>query len=510
MQGLYDVKSIDAEWRPAPAQTFDLDTGRPSRIVVFGGDWVGLTTAAGLASFGHLVVAVDIDEARIDRLSRGDLQGLQEPGLAECVRAQIAAGRLSFCTDAGDALPDARLIFLAVSDGAPDDGSAATDKIDDAARRLAAALQAPVPVVIQSMVPAGTARRVQALLQTSLADPRATATVLVCPSFMRRGSALADFGAPSRIVVGDDSLDDTARRTLLEACKPMIDAGAAVVTMDTRSAELSKPSANAMLAARVSSMNEIAAIATATGADIEKVREGIGSDRRIGTAFLRAGMGYGGPGLAQGVSLLRETARQRNVRADLLLAIERVNDRQQCWAFAALRRDVGSQQALRALHVAVWGLAFKPGTNDVVQAPGLVLIDRLVRAGVTVTLFDPVVQAAARSGVAVHRRIFWARSAEQALAGADVLMLAADWAEFVDVDPAVVGGALRLQTVYDCRNALDAQRWAAAGLRVVQVGRPTHLAAKPVGRRPKNDEVPVVEVECSPTRLASDPFGLAA
>ncbi len=482
------------------------------RIVVFGCGRVGLTTAAGFAGFGNAVIAVDIDAALVSRLSCGDFEGMYEPGLAECVRKQVTAGRLRFTSDAEGAVPGAQLIFVAVGVSARSDGSVDSSAVDAVAHLLAVSANAAVPVVIQSTVPAGTAKRTRALLQASLTDPLASAAVLVCPAFMRQGSALADFVAPARIVVGDDSPDGAACRTLLQACTPMIEGGAAVLKMDTRSAELSKQAANAMLAARISFMNEIAAIATATGADIEKVCQGIGSDRRIGMACLRPGLGYGGLSLARDVAALRETARQHNVRADLLLATERVNDRQRCWAFRALRRDFGPQPELRGLRVAVWGLTFKPGSDDIRNAPSLVLIERLVRAGVTVVLFDPVALVEAQIKIAAHRRIAWARSAEQALDGADVLMLVTDWPEFADFDPTVAFTALRLRTVYDCRNALDEKRWVAAGLRVVQVGRPEGQTAMPLRRTPNRDPAPIEQPKArrAPAHFAFDPLGWAA
>jgi UDPglucose 6-dehydrogenase len=446
----------------------------PLRIAVIGSGRVGLVTAAGLALAGHDVVAVDADEARIARLTDGQID-LHEAGLGDLVRAQLVARRLRFTHKTRPALRGADLVFVAVDTPARDDGSTDMRAVDALLDDLVAEVRAPSVVAIRSTMPVGSAHDMQARLDAACTADRHAPRVLANPEFLREGSAVADFLQPDRVIVGDDADADAdeARQLLLAAYAPLLAADVPVLPMDTRSAELSKHAANAALAMRISFVNEIATIAVATGADIEKVCDGIGSDRRIGRAFLRAGLGYGGASLPTDVAALRETARRHNVRSDLLQATERVNDRQRCWAFNELQRDMGSRARLRGLRVALWGLSFKPGTDDVRGAPGLALIDRLVRAGVHLALYDPAAMANARAALTLDRHTRWAVSALQALEGADALILATEWDEFVDVDPAAVAAALRLRTVYDGRNALDATRWTEAGLRVVQVGRPT-------------------------------------
>ncbi len=478
------MKLIAADPQPADDAAARTTSGPALRIAVIGSGCVGLVTAACLADIGHTVVAVDCDQAKVDRLCDGRVD-LYEAGLGELIRAQLATRRLRFTSRIRPALRGVDLVFIAVGTPARPDGSTDLGAIDAVLQDIAAQVRAPSVVAIKSTVPVGTVQDIQARLDAACAsDGHPAPRVLANPEFLREGTAVADFMQPERIVVGDDAgdeagADDAARRLLLSAYAPLVDAGVPVLTMDTRSAELTKHAANAALALRISFVNEIATIAGATGADIEKVCDGIGSDRRIGRAFLRAGLGYGGSCFPKDVAALRETARRHNVRSDLLQATERINDRQRCWAFNELQRDMGSRARLRGLHVAVWGLAFKPGTDDVRCAPSLALVDRLMRAGVRLALYDPVAMANARAALTLERRTQWAASAREALAGADVLVLVTEWREFVEFDPAQAAAELRLRTVYDGRNALDAARWTGAGLRVVQVGRPTLAPAAP-------------------------------
>ncbi|KQW38001.1 UDP-glucose/GDP-mannose dehydrogenase family protein [Rhizobacter sp. Root404] len=462
------MKLIATECRPPQPDTAP-QPRRALRIAVIGSGYVGLVTAACLARCGHAVVAVDSDEAKIARLADGHVD-VYEPGLADLMRAQLVAQRLRFTTGIQAALRDVDLVFVAVDTPGRSDGSTELGAIDAVMRDIAAVVRAPSVVVIKSTVPVGTAQVLQRQLDE--AGDSDAPRVLCSPEFLREGTAVADFLQPERILIGDDGSDDAAQRLLLAAYAPLVDAGIPVLAMDTRSAELSKHAANAALAMRISFVNEIASIAGATGADIEKVCDGIGSDRRIGRSFLRAGLGYGGSCFPKDVAALRETARRHNVRSDMLQATERINDRQRCWAFNELQRDMGSRGRLRGLRVAIWGLAFKPGTDDVRCAPSLALADRLARAGVRLALYDPVAMANARAALAHDRHTRWAESAGDALTGADALVLATEWDEFVAFDPDAVAAALRLRTVYDGRNALDAARWTEAGLRVVQVGRP--------------------------------------
>ena len=464
------MKSMEPRFRSATSARRPPLPAAALKIAIVGGGCVGLVSAACFAQLGHVVVAVDADRERVARLSRGDVP-LHEKDLGNMVVALIGVGRLSFTNDVAQALRDVDLVFVAVGTPTRVDGSTDTRALDEVLRLVALSVQEPCVVVIKSTVPVGTAQALQARLNGACVAGDRPVRVLSNPEFLREGSAVADFMAPERIVIGDDDAAPAARQVLMDAYAPLVAAGVPVLTMDTRSAELSKLVANAALAMRISFVNEIASIASATGADIERVCEGIGSDRRIGREFLSAGVGYGGPGLPQDIAALRETARRHNLRSDLLLATERVNDRQRCWAFNELQRDMGSRSRLRHLRIAVWGLAFKPGTDDVRAAPAFLLIDRLLGAGVRVVVYDPVAMDNARAVLGAQRHVEWAASAAAALRGADALMLITEWPEFVVFDPTAAARALRLKTVYDGRNALDARRWAAAGVHVAQVGK---------------------------------------
>lgn len=454
---------------------------RTLRIAVLGTGYVGLVTAACLARFGHHVGAIDIDTARIDGLSRGEMP-IHETGLGELVREQADAGRLRFSADT-QALADAELVFVSVGTPARHDGSTAMEAVDRVTLQIGRLVRAPAVVVIRSTVPVGTARRMRAALIEAVGDAALAPQVLSDPAFLREGSAIADFMAPSRIILGSDANDGVdPATTLLQAYAPLLAENVPVLTMDTRSAELAKCAANAMLAMRISFVNEIAAIAAATGADIERVVEGIGSDARIGPQGLRAGLGYGGTCFPKDVAALRHTARIHGLRSDVLYATERVNGRQRSWPFEALQRDLGRSSALRGMRAAIWGLSFKPGTDNMNEAPSLALIERLCRAGVFVNLYDPVAMDNARALVRPDRRVQWCDSAMAAADDVDVLLLVTEWPEFLELAPERVAPSLRLRTVYDGRNALDLGRWTAAGLRVVQVGRPDS------GKRPPRSE----------------------
>ena len=444
--------------------------GSSIRVVVIGTGYVGLVTAACMAALGHRVTAVDIDAQKIRCLERGELP-FYEVGLMALVQAQVASERLCFTTSGTHAMARAEVVFIAVGTPAQADGSTDMRAIDAVLRALCKAVRLPTVIVMKSTVPVGTARDLQASLVESCV-PGTAPRVLNNPEFLREGCAIDDFMNPERIIVGNDSPADEQPRQLLERLyAPMLAAGVPLLTMDTRSAELSKYAANAMLAMRISFVNEIAGITAATGADIEHVSAAIGSDPRIGRHFLRPGLGFGGSCFPKDVAALRETARSHGLRSDVLLATDRVNRRQHSWGLDALVRDLGGRGAVRGLRVALWGLAFKPGTDDTRAAPSLVLLGLLIRAGAFVTAYDPVAMPNACTAVGNLRNLSWADSAAEALEGADVLLLATEWPEFAAFEPRTVAAALTRKTVYDGRNTLDPVAWSAAGLRLVQVGR---------------------------------------
>jgi UDPglucose 6-dehydrogenase len=443
----------------------------PMRIVVIGTGYVGLVGAACLAHVGHSVVAVDSDERKVGALRRGAMP-IYEPGLQAIVAAAQANGNLRFVGALEDALDGAELVFIAVGTPADPGGATDLDAVTASAARIGTLLRAPATVVVKSTVPVGTTERLQKLVSAELRARGIEwrAPVVDNPEFLREGTAVHDFMAPDRIVVGATCPEDAA--ALLRAYAPLTAQGARVLMMAPRSAELSKYAANAMLAARISFINEIAAIAEASGADIEEIREGIGSDARIGRDFLKAGIGYGGSCFPKDVASLSHTAVQHAVRPSMLQAIEQVNWRQKRWAFDRLHRWYAPRGGLRGRRIALWGLAFKPGTDDMREAPSLTLIELLVASGAHVAAYDPVALANAQRLLTPCEAITWCASAAAAIDNADALVLATEWDEFRRCAPASVAASLRDRLVVDGRNVLDPKAWSAAGLQLLQVGRP--------------------------------------
>ena len=449
------------------------------RIVVIGTGYVGLVGAACLAELGHRVVALDADPQKVRALQHGCVP-IHEPGLQELVDAHARSGRLAFTDRLEDALPGAELVFIAV--GTPAEGSGATDldAVTAAAASIGTLLRAPATVVVKSTVPVGTTERLHKLVAAEL---RARghdwhAPVIANPEFLREGSAVRDFMRPDRILIGARDQSDAA--DLLRAYAPLLERGVPVLHLSPRSCELAKYAANAMLATRISFMNEMAAIAEGTGADVEEVRLALGGDPRIGPHVLHAGIGYGGSCFPKDVASLTHTAVQHGVRPTLLNAIEQANWRQKRWAFDRLQQFYAARGGLHGRCIAVWGLAFKPGTDDLREAPSLTLIEQLLDAGAHVAVYDPVAQLNAQRLLGDPERLRWCTHAAGALVGADALVLATEWDEFRRFAPAAAARALRDGLVLDGRNALDAAAWSAAWLYLQQVGRP----GRPAGAAP--------------------------
>lgn len=464
------VKALVASIRPDAA-----GTNSSLQIGVVGAGYVGLVTAACLAHLGHRVIAVDADVARIDDLARGQMP-FHEPGLQAMVAEQTRLDRLSFTSDLGEALADVELLFIAVGTPPAADGGVSIEAVDAVAAQLAGMARLPPLIVMKSTVPVGTSSRIETLLASRPGSRPGTGDapkVASNPEFLRESTAVDDFLAPDRIVVGFDGDPQHPTMALLHRVfQPLMSAGTAWLQMDTRSAELSKFAANAMLATRVSFINEIASIAEVSGADIAQVCKGIGSDLRIGHSFIDPGLGYGGSCLSKDVSALRHIARQHHLRADILTATERVNSRQRSWPVHAIARWTSGWAQSKGLRIAIWGLAFKPGTDDMRDAPALPLIERLRRMGMTLSLYDPAAMDNARALLPDPRGIRWCDSAEQALEGAELLLLVTEWDEFCEFPPEVVADHLTQRLVFDGRNALDPTAWSQAGLQMVQVGRP--------------------------------------
>ncbi|MFN7183461.1 MAG: UDP-glucose dehydrogenase family protein [Thermomonas haemolytica] len=440
------------------------------RICIFGTGYVGLVTGTCLAEVGHEVVCVDIDAAKVAGLNRGEVP-IYEPGLTPMVKANHAAGRLRFTTDAAEGIAHGDVLFIAVGTPPDEDGSADLQYVLAVARTIGRRLQRPAIVVDKSTVPVGTADRVRAAIAEELAARGVDLhfDVVSNPEFLKEGAAVEDCMRPDRIVIGTDS--PAALETLRRLYAPFNRNHERIVAMDVRSAELTKYAANAMLATKISFMNEIANIAEQVGADVEMVRKGIGSDPRIGWHFIYPGAGYGGSCFPKDVQALARTAQQHGVEPRLLDAVEAVNAAQKQHLFALMARHYGGSAQLCGKTVAVWGLAFKPNTDDMREASSRTLLAQLWDAGARVQAFDPEAMDEAR-------RIFGARddlqlcdSAQAALEGADALVVVTEWKQFRSPDFARLKAALADAVVFDGRNLYAPDEVEAAGLAYYGIGR---------------------------------------
>jgi UDPglucose 6-dehydrogenase len=440
------------------------------RVTIFGTGYVGLVTGTCLAEVGHHVVCVDIDTAKIEGLGRGVIP-IYEPGLEPMVKSNHAEGRLEFTTDAASAIAHGDVIFIAVGTPPDEDGSADLQYVLTVAKTIGSHLQRPAVIVDKSTVPVGTADKVRAAIAEAMAARGADVAydVVSNPEFLKEGAAVEDCMRPDRIVIGADS--PTAIEKLKRLYAPFNRNHERIVVMDVRSAELTKYAANAMLATKISFMNEIANIAEQVGADIEMVRQGIGSDPRIGWHFIYPGAGYGGSCFPKDVQALARTAHQHGYRAELLDAVEAVNQRQKGHLYELIVRHYGGEEGLRGKTFAVWGLAFKPNTDDMREASSRRLLQQLWDAGASVRAFDP--EASHEAG-----RIFGERPdlalcehAHDALQGADALVVVTEWKQFRSPDFGKLRAALKDATVFDGRNLYDPAEIEAAGLAYYGIGR---------------------------------------
>lgn len=442
------------------------------RVAIFGTGYVGLVTGTCLAEVGHDVVCVDIDQAKVEGLNRGVIP-IYEPGLAPLVSANHAESRLAFTTDAAAAIAHGQVLFIAVGTPPDEDGSADLQYVLAVARTIGRHLQAPAVVVNKSTVPVGTADTVRAAIAEELAarGVEIAFEVVSNPEFLKEGDAVADCMRPDRIIIGSDSPEAVA--TLRRLYAPFNRNRDRVVEMDVRSAELTKYAANAMLATKISFMNEIANIAERVGADVEQVRKGIGSDPRIGWHFIYPGAGYGGSCFPKDVQALARAARQHGHTPQLLDAVEAVNDAQKGHLFSLLQRhyDRGEDEGVHGKTFAVWGLAFKPDTDDMRAAPSRRLLGQLWEAGAKVRAFDPEAMAEARRIFGEREDLVLCDSAFAALEGADALIVVTEWKQFRSPDFTRLRQALGDAVIFDGRNLYDPQEVEDAGLGYYGIGR---------------------------------------
>lgn len=442
------------------------------RVAIFGTGYVGLVTGTCLAEVGHDVVCVDIDQAKVNGLERGIIP-IYEPGLEPMVKANHAAGRLAFTTDATTAITHGQVVFIAVGTPPDEDGSADLQYVLAVARTIGRHLAQPTVVVNKSTVPVGTADKVRAAIAEELAarGVEIAFDVVSNPEFLKEGDAVADCMRPDRIVIGASSQE--AVTVLRRLYAPFNRNRDRVVEMDVRSAELTKYAANAMLATKISFMNEIANIAERVGADIEQVRQGIGSDPRIGWHFIYPGAGYGGSCFPKDVQALARTASQHGHQPTLLNAVEAVNAAQKGHLYALIQRhyDRGEDEGVRGKTFAVWGLAFKPNTDDMREAPSRRVLEQLWEGGASVRAYDPEATHEARRIFGERNDLVYCQSAGEALEGADALVVITEWKQFRSPDFARMRQALGDAVVFDGRNLYDPAEVEAAGLAYYGIGR---------------------------------------
>ena len=446
------------------------------KVTVFGTGYVGLVQGTVLADVGHDVVCVDVDAAKVAALQAGHIP-IHEPGLAPLVQANQAAGRLHFTTDAAEGVAHGELIFLAVGTPPDEDGSADLQHVLAVARTIATHMAEPKTIVNKSTVPVGTADKVADAVRSTLAARGASIAfeVVSNPEFLKEGAAVADSKRPDRIVIGTSS--PAAEQQLRELYAPFNRNHDRIVMMDVKSAELTKYAANAMLATKISFINEIANLAERLGADIEAVRRGIGSDPRIGYQFIYPGVGYGGSCFPKDVKALIHTAQSVDFSPEVLLAVERRNDAQRQVLAERILAHYGGH--LRGKTIAVWGLAFKPETDDMREAPSRNLLQALWAAGAQVRAHDPVAMDEARRLFGNRPDLTLCTSPEEALQGADALAIVTEWKIFRVPDFALMARALQDRIVFDGRNLYDPAAVARHHLAYVSIGRPARAPAAP-------------------------------
>ena len=437
-------------------------------VTIFGTGYVGLVTGTCLADVGNSVVCVDIDAAKVEGLNRG-IVPIFEPGLEDLVLANHKAGRLRFTTDAGEAMRSAQIVFIAVGTPPDEDGSADLSHVLSVARTVGVHLDHYAVIVNKSTVPVGTADKVRAAIATELSARGVDVAhdVVSNPEFLKEGDAVKDCMRPDRIVLGSDSVRAVELMKSLYA--PFNRNHERMVLMDVRSAELTKYAANAMLATKISFMNEIANIAERVGADIEHVRHGIGSDSRIGYAFIYPGVGYGGSCFPKDVQALDRTARQHGYTPRILESVEAVNHAQKHRLFELINAHFDGD--LQGRTIAVWGLAFKPNTDDMREAPSRILLEQLWQAGAHVRAFDPEATHEASRIFGERDDLVLCDDAEAALQGADALAVVTEWKAFWSPDFVAMRSALSSRVVFDGRNIFDPKAVEAAGLAYYGIGR---------------------------------------
>jgi len=438
------------------------------KVTVFGSGYVGLVTGVCLAEVGNDVVCIDVDQAKIDNLKKGILP-IYEPGLEELVKDNQQAGRIKFTTNVQDAVNHGIFQFIAVGTPPDEDGAADLQYVLAVAKSIAENMDSYRIIVDKSTVPVGTADKVKEVVLQVQAERGVEVDfdVVSNPEFLKEGAAINDFMKPDRIIVGTDNPRTAELLKALYA--PFNRSHERIITMDVRSAELTKYAANAMLATKISFMNELANLAELLGADIEHVRNGIGSDSRIGYSFIYPGCGYGGSCFPKDVKALERTAKQMGYQSELLNAVENVNDRQKRVLFNKVVRHYNGN--IQGKTFALWGLAFKPKTDDMREAPSRVILEALINAGATVQAFDPEAMNEARRIYRDKPGLILVETAEEALKGADALLVVTEWKNFWSPDFEFIKNTLKDAVIFDGRNLYQPELLKKIGIVYYGIGR---------------------------------------
>lgn len=436
-------------------------------IAIVGTGYVGLVSGACFAETGATVTCVDVNPDKINKLLNGVIP-IYEPGLDELVKKNIKAGRLKFSTSLADVLNDQEVVFTAVGTPPDEDGSADLKYVLQVAKTIGENLDRYIVVVTKSTVPVGTARKVFSTIKAEL-DKRGKGIefdVASNPEFLKEGNAIKDFMSPDRVVIGVES--ERAKKLLTKLYKPFLINNFRVIFMDIPSAEMTKYAANSMLATRISFMNDIANLCELVGADVNSVRAGIGSDTRIGRKFLYAGCGYGGSCFPKDVKALIKTADDNGYSLEVLKAVERVNNKQKELLFEKLNKEFAAE-GIKGRKIALWGLAFKPETDDMRESTALVVIDRLLKSGCEISVYDP--EAIDECKRIIGDKVSYCNNKYDAVEDADALILVTEWKEFRLPDWEKVGKKMKRRLVIDGRNIYDAEELKEQGFEYRCIGR---------------------------------------
>jgi UDPglucose 6-dehydrogenase len=437
------------------------------KIAVIGTGYVGLVTGTCFAEVGIEVICVDVNETKIQNLKKGILP-IYEPGLEEMVQRNIDKGRLSFSTDLAPAIQGCDAVFIAVGTPPGEDGSADLKYVLGVAKEIGQHMNDYLIVVTKSTVPVGTAKKVKQAVREELTKREVVFHFDIAsnPEFLKEGAAIEDFLKPDRIIIGVES--DQAEEVMRKLYKPFLLNGHPIIFMDVPSAEMTKYAANSMLATKISFMNDIANLCEIMGADVNMVRRGIGSDSRIGNKFIYPGIGYGGSCFPKDVKALISTAAEKGYQMQILKAVEAVNESQKEVLFKKVKRHFGGELAGRTF--ALWGLSFKPKTDDMREAPSLVIIEKLVAEGARVKAYDPVAIKEAKRMIGQNPSVEYSKDEYEALIDADALLVVTEWPEFRSPNFQVIGKLLKNKVIIDGRNIYDAQELCELGFSYYGIG----------------------------------------